>query len=763
MRLRHKIIFFIVVGLMIPFCAGILIYHFFKPGAPVEYTKLSQIETYAHSLAEFPDSDDRDWEDPHFLNYYHSRGTNLFGKFLQQLGLMQRPAWSPVFLSTLLKEMTRTNLAKGMGEGRKGFVQLKALAPSRILIFGDVHGAFHSLVRDLAHLRELGSLDDDLKIIDKNLYIIFNGDFIDRSPYSIDALILALSLMKNNPDRVFYLAGKHERDGNWKDYGLKRELIWRGKIYSKQAIPFERQVLKFFGTLPVAVYISGAEDNKEVIRVSFFERLALEYKEAQIDTSFLKQSSALRYGEISEKDYGATLIDVRAAFETEEWRRHNRIKKNGLGQLDQDQGASTWAILSSPVMVHKVFLNFHSDAFGEVKIDKKVSDATISMHHQDSRTAFGFTIDPPLNVISGRLENQQEALLSLKVGSTMPLVRGLATMSKQLKAGFSSCINDFNRNDTEQGRTIRLVVDNDDYIPQVARQNTLAHLEQGIRFFLSPLGTPTIYNYLDLLIENKAVVFFPEANNTAKNGVEFPNLVYYRASYESEARTLIRVMKQDFSATKFAIFYQDDSYGQGPFKAAMEELKKLGITEILPLPYTRGSNSFSSQVQQIKKFSPDALGLFSVAIPTKEFIRQIGINDLLTINLFGLSAISEVAMKKFAKQKGLSIMYGASVPNPYMSPLPIVEDYRRAMNNENNILDTFSLEAYIGTRIFLYALGRTKGKNPQPLEVLREVEKIKNLDFHGIAIDFNPLTRSLAKQVFIETNEKTLWKAYPVD
>jgi branched-chain amino acid transport system substrate-binding protein len=763
MKLHHKLIFLLVVGLFIPASLGILISTFVKPAPPEEYTKISAINVYAHSLPEFPDSDDRDWEDPHFLNYYHSRSVSFLTRALQQLGIWQRSAWSAVYLSKLLKQATKNNHAMGMIDGKKAVIHIKASSPTRVLVFGDVHAAFHSLVRDLLHLRESGIIDDDLKILDKNLFIVFNGDFIDRSPYSIDALILLLSIIKNNPKQVFYLAGKHERDGNWKDYGLKRELIWRGRAFSQQPVPFEKQVLDFFSSLPASVYVSGADDDKDVIRISFNDRAFLGYKEAEIDKSFLKHDESIKYGEISERNYGPSPIDVRAAFKTEEWRRHNRIKKNGLGQLDQDQGATTWAVLSSPVMVHKVFLNFHSDAFAELSIDKKVTDATITMHHQDSRTVIGFSLDPPINVISGRLSSEVVSELSLKVGSTMPLIRGLATMSRQLKAGFSSCINEFNRTDKNQGRNIRLFVDNDDYIPQLARENTIAHLRQGIRFFLSPLGTPTIYNYLDLLIENKAVVFFPEANNTAKNGVEFPNLVYYRASYESEARTLIRVMKKDFSATKFAIFYQDDSYGQGPFKAAMEELKKLGVTEILPLPYTRGTNSFATQVQQLKKFSPDALGLFSVALPTKEFIRQIGMNDLLTVNLFGLSAISEVAMKKFAKQKGLTIMYGASVPNPYMSPLPIVEDYRRAMKTENNILDTFSLEAYIGTRIFLYALGQAKSKNPSPMEVLKEVETIKNMDFHGIAIDFNPITRSLAKQVFIETNERMLWKAYPVD
>ena len=52
-------------------------------------------------------------------------------------------------------------------------------------------------------------------------------------------------------------------------------------------------------------------------------------------------------------------------------------------------------------------------------------------------------------------------------------------------------------------------------------------------------------------------------------------------TYANEAHALIRYAVDVLRARKFALFYQDDSYGQAPLFVARESLKKYGITEWL--------------------------------------------------------------------------------------------------------------------------------------------------------------------------------------
>ncbi len=742
-------------------CLGLLTHYFFKLSRPEEFRTLTAIQKYALSLPEFPPADNQDWENPQFSEFYKSRHPSIFGKALHFLGLGKRSPWSLAFMAELIKTQTKYNHAQGLIDGQESIIHIKAQESTRVLVFGDMHASFHSLVRDLLYLREKGSLTDELKITNNHLFFVFNGDFIDRSPHNIDSLILLTMLMGKNPNQVIYVAGNHERDRTWNDYSLKQELISRGQYFSEQNIPFDNEIMAFFASLPSAVYLSGSQDKKEVIRISFFSRNKLSYDENKLNPLFLEQSSQLKIINVKDQRPSKDKIDIRASIETEEWRRSKRIK-NGMGLLDQDRGATTWAVLSSPTLVNRFYLDFHQDAFAAIDINQLVRDATITNIHRDIRKTKKYSVEDSLNVATGRPAH--EAIpVSIKIGSTMSLVRGVPTTGKQIKSGLSARMNEYNRSLKAAERNIRLYVDNDNYNPQFARKNMQKFLDLGINFFIIPVGTPTLYSYLDLIEKNQAVVFFPNTGAASLRAPQFTNLIHFRASYDDEARVLIRELKHQYGATKFAFLYQDDAFGKEPLKAAILELEKLGITDYLALPYTRGSVNFANQVRAMKNFSPNALGFFATGTATKEFIRQMGVNDLLSMNLFAISFTAESQLRRFLKNKGLSMLFGCFLPNPFIGAQPIGRAYREAMERDSNIMGIQSFEAYFATSLFIHALNQIDSPKPRPQELLKVFEKMKNTNFEGVDLNFNPATRSLAKDVYIENGDGNLWKKYNID
>ncbi len=339
----------------------------------------------------------------------------------------------------------------------------------------------------------------------------------------------------------------------------------------------------------------------------------------------------------------------------------------------------------------------------------------------------------------------------------------MPTTGKQIKSGLSARINSYNRAFETKERNIRLYIENDNYDPQEARENIQKLLDLGIRFFLLPVGTPTLYSYLNLIEKKQAIVFFPNTGAASLRAPAFTDLIHFRASYNDEARVLIRDLTHRYGATKFAFLYQDDAFGKEPLKAAVLELEKLGIKEFLALPYTRGSVNFASQVKEIKLFSPNALGFFAVATATKEFIRQMGVNDLLSMDLFSISATAESQLRRFLKHKGLSMLHGCYLPNPFIGTEPIAQAYREAMGKENNILGIQSFEAFFATSLFIHGLDQVSSSSPSPEEVIKVFEQMKNVNFQGIDLNFDPATRSLAKEVYIESGDKNLWNKYHID
>lgn len=757
----NKIILITGIILLASVALGVLVHYVFQPKPPHEYTTLSQISAYADTLPEFPKSDDSDWLDPRYKTFYEERSPTLFQRSLHAFGINQAESFSPRYLSTMVKYLTKQNHRIGLAaNGKPSFIHIKAIKETKLYIFGDLHSAFHSLIRDLKYLEKLGVINDQLEV-DEYSYLIFNGDVIDRSAYNIDTLILVATLMKKNPLNVFYVMGNHERNSRWLDFGLKRELVARGSLYSKQLVPFRNQIDDFFASLPEAIYVSGTEPDTNVIRIAFYDQQKLAYDETRLSTTFLHQDQRVMAYTFTAGSLGSSVIDVRSAFKSEEWQKINRIR-HGLGLLDQDQGATVWAVLSSPITVNMAYLNFYDDAFAQVVIGDDIKRSTISLIFRDVRTKADFQIEAPSNLISARPSEEPTIPNTVKVGSTMSLVRGVPTVGQQVDRGLNLMVNRFNGDSNTTRNRIRLYVDNDDYVPRVASTNVSNFIKSGIKYLLLPTGTPTTLSYIDMVQDRDFAIFFPISGAAELRNPRFRKLVNFRAAYEDEVRALIATLAEEYGALKFAFFYQDDSYGRGPYLAAVAELARRGITNSLAMPYTRGSTSFEAQISQLQKSQPDALGFFSTATAAEEFIRQTGVTAIANTQLFAISFVGELTLRRFGKKHGLSFLFGSAVPNPKVSNTAIAKAYRKAMDYIQSDYDVFSFEAFIATGIFLHAIESLKGERITPNRVISTMEHMKNFDFNGILLNFNKNTRSLAKQVWLETDEDKEWKEYPV-
>jgi hypothetical protein len=102
------------------------------------------------------------------------------------------------------------------------FVQRLELPPGSVVaVFGDLHGALHSLIRSLQSLVDAGYLTPDLTVAPahaRTFHVLVLGDFVDRGHYGAETLALLLSLKVRNPGNVWLARGNHE-DENMNTWG----------------------------------------------------------------------------------------------------------------------------------------------------------------------------------------------------------------------------------------------------------------------------------------------------------------------------------------------------------------------------------------------------------------------------------------------------------------------------------------------------------------------------------------------------------------
>lgn len=148
----------------------------------------------------------------------------------------------------------------------KPYVRKLIVRPgSELIMFGDLHGSVHSLIRDVKKLKDEGFIDDSFKIVKDNSYIVFLGDYIDRGIYGVEVMYTLARLVIANPTKVLIARGNHEDYILAPDFRKKHtkaeekdnapSLI--DELYLKFDLTLADEValFRFYEILPLAVFI----------------------------------------------------------------------------------------------------------------------------------------------------------------------------------------------------------------------------------------------------------------------------------------------------------------------------------------------------------------------------------------------------------------------------------------------------------------------------------------------------------------------------
>lgn len=129
---------------------------------------------------------------------------------------------------------------------------------TRIVMFGDFHGSFHTFFRLLCRLHKYDILDLDTLKINDNYKMIFLGDILDRGQYSLDIIniIFKLIAINNTKDdlKIIYNRGNHEVFNIFERDGFLEEI--NSKLHPSDKDIFLKQYLHLLNILPSAIILN---------------------------------------------------------------------------------------------------------------------------------------------------------------------------------------------------------------------------------------------------------------------------------------------------------------------------------------------------------------------------------------------------------------------------------------------------------------------------------------------------------------------------
>ena len=716
-------------------------------------TTLQNLKAYAKNNIEYPEYDNKDLLNPDYTTFHKAQIQGFLGRtwngFLRLVGVKRKEIGTIYDLSELLDKLSKD---KEQGDFIYKFTPK---IRSKFVIWGDLHGAFHSLIRDLEKLNELKIIDNDLKIAD-GYYFVFNGNVVDRSPYIIETLCVVLTLIEKNPNKVFYFRGDHENKNTWQDYGLKREIEIKGK--SSSTTKLIEKIDSYFNTLPIALFL-GVKDKSNFVCITPYQLEKHNLKES-LFAKFLngKTSNQAKKFNLSKAEPSKDFVNIDAIVENID-RSKYYLPSKGLLQIPPDLGATAWSVFSSPTISSQKNYSFFYDSFAIVEVGKDIYNWKISNYYQDVRAKKGFE-NKSYYLVSGQSSNKPPCIGKINVGCTLDLSEGAPKQVRQEVEGLFLGINKENKRGGINGKYIRLILLNDKYNPELAKKSVEILLSRyKTDIVLAPNGSQTLKAYIDLVKHKKIIVLFPMTGGEMFRRQNLPNIVNFRASYLREGKAIMEYALKKMKPKKIVLFYQYDEYGRSVLKGAKQVLENFNNIKVLVIPYLRDENDFQVQTEKISSFKPDTIMLCSTSIAAQILIRQLDTKTIKNIkNVLGVSDHAGEEFKSFIGRIGVNYVFTQAVPDTNNNNLEIIKKYRKESKENGYIPNIFSLEAYIDTEIFVDVLKKIKGKITKE-KIIQKLEGIKNYDFAGLKLNFDSKTRSLAKDIWIDTGKKKiLWK-----
>lgn len=729
---------------------------------------LTDFQKHAATLDEMPDQKVDDWRDPDYSEYQRSKNQSAFRRWAARIGVM-RDTWNPDDLQEILVKMRAEQERLRMVEDSV----VVARMPERgtLVVWGDVQGSFHSVVRALTYLHGAGKISENLEIIDPDCVFVFLGDVISRSAYIMETLTLIATIVVRNPDRAFYLRGVQEDKGHWKNFGLPREIIVRTPAWQPgQRTALSELVDTVMSNLPYALYARTVEGTDSV-QLSNSGRAIFTLNPEQMGALF----SGLLVGEIrirvlGDDDGSHEKIAIRAIVRGETPGETLR-PTTGLDDGESEAGATAWVVTSSPNITYQTQHQFFYDAFCVIDLGKSVEQSTITLYNRDLRTQEPFEPREQYEIVSGRTLQIGTGIASvpkdrqeLNIGTSLPLAGAHYFIGQRVRRGLSVCVNNLNKRGGIAGHPIDLFVYNNRSRERLARKTFEKLASDGIDIIVAPTGKEAFDVYKEKISEGSMGIFFPCYGAEPLYKAHAKNVVSMRASFEDELKALVNYAHTEMDLRRFALVFSDDEFGVSMKEIASRIFARYPDSTWAPVAYTSHVRAIQKNVDALLAINPDpeAIILACSASAAQQLIRVAPPNFLLGKFFLGLSFLSETPFRNFVKSFGVRMLFSHVVPDPFTSSLQIVREYRVAMNKEHFAYDTQSLEGYIAAEFLLYGLQHAPSLPTDHATLMKVFEGANAIQYKGVPLTFDPLRRSLAWAVWIERSTGGEWISVPL-
>ena len=325
-----------------------------------------------------------------------------------------------------------------------------------------------------------------------------------------------------------------------------------------------------------------------------------------------------------------------------------------------------------------------------------------------------------------------------------------SALGQGMKMGLEAAFAEVNKAGGVKGRKLELKSVDDGYEPTKSIEAVKKLLEEDKVFAIAgAVGTPTAAATQPIATAAGAPFI------GAFTGAEFlrepykPLVLNIRASYFQETEAMVEHLTKDLGATKIAIMYQDDAFGQAGLAGVKRALDKRQMRLVGEGTFERNTVAVKTALLAIKKAEPHAVIMISPYKPAAEFIK-LAKQIKLDVTFVNISFVGSDALAKELGPVGAGVAITQVVPFPKDAAIPVVGRYQASLKaSAPDAQPGFvSLEGYLVGRAIISALEKVSGDLTRQA-LIEAVQKAGTLDLDGFKLVYSLSNNRGSDQVFL--------------
>ncbi len=341
-----------------------------------------------------------------------------------------------------------------------------------------------------------------------------------------------------------------------------------------------------------------------------------------------------------------------------------------------------------------------------------------------------------LTAMSAALAQDGITPTSILIGQSAAFTGPAAQLGIQYRDGAKLWLDYINGQGGVNGRRIELKSRDDKYESKLAADNTKKLIEEDRVFLLfAYVGTPTSQASLPIFTAAK-VPFVAPFTGAELLRAPFNRYIFnVRASYYDETEKIVDYLART-GVKKFAVFYQNDAYGQAGLEGVKRALARRNMQPMALATVERNTTNVAEAVKTINGAEPEATVMISAYTSIAEFVKQMKKAGSIS-QFFNVSFVGSKALAEALGNEGRGVMISQVVPFPWSPMVPIVKEYLEFAKRGNVDVNYSSLEGFIAAKVLVEGLRRA-GKEPTRDKFIAAMESLSNLEIGGYQVRFSP-------------------------